>query len=199
MFPAAPVRHHRRMNLVHRRYCRSARWAHHLEDLLPWATEDIPLARRRVLELGSGPGQTTDWIAPRVGHLTALEYDQADADALAARRPDIRTVHGDATAMPFPDASFDVVVCFTMLHHIPTAAGQDRLFAEARRVLRPGGVFAGSDSRWGPLFALAHLGDTLTLVDPGRLTGRLAGAGLQDIGVQTRRRALRFRAHAPAR
>lgn len=68
--------------------------------------------------------------------------------------------------MPSPDGGFDVVVCFTMLHHVPTRAGQDRLFAETRRVPRSGGTFAGSDSRWGALFAVAHLGDNLTLVDP---------------------------------
>ena len=182
------------MNLVHRYYCRSAWWGHHLTRLLPWATEGLPLAGARVLELGSGPGRTTDWLASRVGHLTALEYDQADARALAARRPDVDVIHGDATAMPFPDADFDAVVCFTMLHHIPTPAGQDRLFAEARRVLRPGGAFAGSDSRWGPLFALAHLGDTLTLVDPTALPARLESAGFTHIHRQVAGRAFRFRA-----
>lgn len=184
------------MNLVHRRYCRSARWGHHLDRLLPWATEGVPLTGARVLELGSGPGQTTDWLAPRVGQLAALEYDDDDARALAERRPDVEVVHGDATAMPFPDGSFDVVVCFTMLHHIPTSAGQDRLFAEARRVLRPGGTFAGSDSRWGPLFAVAHLGDTLTLVDPARLPPRLHAAGFADVDRQVVRGAFRFRALA---
>jgi SAM-dependent methyltransferase len=51
--------------------------------------------------------------------------------------------------MPFADASFEVVLCFTMLHHVPTIELQDRLIREARRVLWPGGIFAGSDSRWG--------------------------------------------------
>lgn len=183
------------MNLVHRRYCRSAWWDRHLAQLLPWATNDVPLTGARVLELGSGPGRTTDWLAARVGQLTALEYDATDARALAGRRRDVEVVHGDATAMPFPDGNFDVVVCFTMLHHIRTSTGQDRLFAEARRVLRPEGVFAGSDSRWGPLFALAHLGDTLTLVDPATLPARLGAAGFADAGCQVAGRAFRFRAH----
>lgn len=184
------------MNLVHRRYCRSARWRHHLDVLLPWATNGVPLTGMRALELGSGPGQTTDWLAPRVGRLTALEYDADDADALAERRPDVDVVHGDATDMPFPDDGFDVVACFTMLHHIPTPAGQDRLFAEARRVLRPGGTFAGNDRRSGPLFAVAHLGDTLTLVDPAELPDRLRAAGFADVERETVRGAFRFRARA---
>ncbi|GHF16232.1 hypothetical protein GCM10010359_17110 [Streptomyces morookaense] len=47
-------------------------------------------------------------------------------------------MHGGGTHMPFADGRFDSVVCFTMLHHVPTPAAQDRLFAEAHRVLRPG-------------------------------------------------------------
>jgi len=61
-----------------------------------------------------------------------------------------------------------------MLHHVPTVELQDRLIREARRVLRLGGIFAGSDSRWGPLFALAHLGETLQIVDPGLFANDLA-------------------------
>ena len=104
--------------------------------------------------------------------------------------------HSDATALPFGDATFDVVVCFTMLHHVPTPELQDRLFQESRRVLRTRGALAGSDSRWGPLFALAHLGDTLQLVDPVRLPERLRAAGFVDAATDLRRSAFRFRAVA---
>jgi hypothetical protein len=46
-----------------------------LSRLLPWATDSIPLANSDVLELGSGPGLTADWLWPRVATLTAIEYD----------------------------------------------------------------------------------------------------------------------------
>jgi SAM-dependent methyltransferase len=180
------------MNLMHRRYCRSRRWRHHLDALLPWATADVPLAGADVLELGSGPGQTTDWLRSRVRTLTAVEYDKADAEALSAGRTDVTVLHADATDLPLPERSFDVVVCFTMLHHIPSVGGQDRLFAEAARVLRPGGVFAGSDSRWGPLFAVAHLGDTMTLVPPDTLADRLTAAGFSNVRTKAVRHAVRF-------
>ncbi len=62
-------------------------------------------------------------------------------------------------------------------------------------MLRPGGVFAGSDSRFGPLFALAHLGDTMTRVAPVGLPQRLRAAGFTDITCSTRGRALRFHSH----
>lgn len=185
------------MNRLHLWYCRSARWRSHVDELLRWALEDVPLVGVDALELGGGPGLTTDWLRPRVGSLTAVEYDHADAHALAQRRADVAVHHADATALPFPDRSFDMVVCFTMLHHVPTAALQDRLFAEAHRVLRPGGIFAGSDSRWGPLFALAHVGDTMRTVDPAGLSGRLMTAGFAPVAVSTRRNAVRFRGTVP--
>ena len=182
------------MNVIHRLYCRSGRWRHHLGALLPWATDGVPLDGRRVLELGSGPGLTTDWLRQRVASLTAAELDPSDATRLAARLPDVDVRRADATALPFPDGSFETVVCFTMLHHVPTAELQDQLFAEARRVLEPGGTFAGSDSRWGPLFALAHFGDTLRLVQPDGVVGRLRGAGFSQVTVDTARHAFRFSA-----
>ncbi len=45
-----------------------------------------------------------------------------------------------------PDHRFSGAACFTMLHHVPTAARQDRLFAEVARVLEPGGALVASDS-----------------------------------------------------
>lgn len=184
------------MNVVHRLYCRSGRWRSRLDDLLPWATQDVPLAGARVLEIGSGPGRTTDWLLPRVGSLAAVELDEHDAAALAARLPQVDARRADATDLPFENGVFDAVVCFTMLHHVPTTDLQDRLLAEAARVLRPGGTFAGSDSRWGPLFAVAHLRDTMRLVDPETFPDRLLAAGLADPKVDVRGDAFRFRATA---
>ena len=182
------------MNLIHRYYCRSGRWRHHLEALLPWATHQVPLAGKRVLELGAGPGLTTDWLRPRVHELSAVELDPSAAASLQARLHDVDVRQDDATELPFPDASFDTVVCFTMLHHIPTDELQDKLFTEARRVLTPEGIFAGSDSRWGPLFAAAHAGDTMNLLAPDTLTARLSAAGFDNVDVTPSRHALRFRA-----
>ncbi|MGH3448026.1 MAG: class I SAM-dependent methyltransferase [Nocardioidaceae bacterium] len=184
------------MNVVHRRYCRSRWWCRHLQELLPWAIQEAPLSGATVLELGSGPGQTTDWLRSRVGVLTAVEYNRADATALATRAAEVRVVNADATALPFPDATFDAVVCFTMLHHVPTVELQNQLFGEAHRVLRSRGVFAGSDSRWGPLFALAHIGDTMQLVDPTTIEDRLRDAGFDTATTERRRSTFRFHATA---
>jgi SAM-dependent methyltransferase len=186
------------MNAIHRRLCRSDHWTNLVHSqLLPWALRGVPLDGE-VLEIGPGYGVTTRWLAQRSGRLTAIEVDPAlaaDLRAELAGRVEVR--HGDGTALPFAEASFDAVVCFTMLHHVPSAQLQDRLFAEAARVLRPGGVFAGSDSRLSLRFRLVHIRDTMVVVDPDTLPDRLGHAGLIDTRVELGSRSLRFTATRP--
>ena len=182
------------MNTLHRWYCRSGHWRRTVEErLLPWALAGAELGGD-VLEIGPGPGLTTDVLATRVPRLTALEIDAALATSLRRRQAAVRVVEGDATAMPFPDASFSGAVSFTMLHHVPTAAAQDRLLDEVCRVLRPGGTFAGSDSTPSLIFRLAHFRDTMQLVDPDGFAERLTRAGFRDAEVRVAKGAFRFRA-----
>ena len=98
----------------------------------------------------------------------------------------VEVVEADATAIPFPDGSFSAVLAFTMLHHVPSVTLQDQLLAEAWRVLRPGGVFAGSDTAPGVLLRLAHIGDTRVPVDPATLGQRLETAGFDEVEVKKR-------------
>ena len=87
---------------------------------------------------------------------------------------------GDATALGYPDASFDSVGMFTMLHHVPTRALQDRILAEALRVLRPGGTLIGSDSLPSDGLHQFHEGDTYNPVEPAALLTRLQTIGFAD-------------------
>ena len=185
------------MNRYHRRRCRSRGWSDFMAGtVLPHALDGLDLGRR-VLELGPGYGASTRPLAARARSLTVLEYDPLLAARLRAELGTVRVVTGDATSMGFGAGSFSAVVCFTMLHHLPGAAAQDRLFAEAARVLRPGGVFAGTDSRPSLRWRLIHLGDTCTPVDPGTLPGRLGAAGFTRVGVDANERLVRFAAYAP--
>lgn len=184
------------MNRFHRWYCRSSRWQRTVEEkLLPWVLRDVALGDR-VLEVGPGPGLTTAVLARDHSHVTAVEIDPELAKTLRQRSDPTRVtvVTADATALPFPDATFTGAVCFTMLHHVPSPAAQDTLLAEVRRVLQPGATFAGSDSRPSTLFRLAHLFDTMVLVDPSTLPGRLERAGFTDVKVTAAPEQLRFRA-----
>lgn len=186
------------MNRFHQRICSSARWADYLAAIvLPEALAGLELGDR-VLELGPGYGASTRPLAGQVASLTAIEPDPLLARRLRGELGgQVTVLEGDARRVPFPAATFSAVVCFTMLHHLPDAAAQDQLFAEAARVLRPGGVFAGTDSRPSLRWRLIHLGDTCTPVDPGTLPGRLARAGLPGARVQATSRGIRFAAHQP--
>ena len=104
----------------------------------------------------------------RVPSLTSLEIDHGLADKLKARMTEtnVTVVEGDGTKMPFPDSSLSGAVSFIMLHHVPSAALQDRLIAETFRVLKPGGAFAGADSIPSLRWNFFHLFDTRVPVDP---------------------------------
>ncbi|WKK26204.1 class I SAM-dependent methyltransferase [Streptomyces olivoreticuli] len=184
------------MNLIHRRLCSSDKWARAVEDeLLPWALEGVPLGPD-TLEIGPGYGATTRVLLRQVANLSAVE---ADAGYAARLRREfggrVEVIHGDGADLPLPDTRFDSVACFTMLHHVPSPAAQDRLFAEAHRVLRPGGLFTGCDalSSWG--FRLLHLGDTCVPVPPRTLPARLRAAGFADCEVTLGKGSFRFLAY----
>jgi SAM-dependent methyltransferase len=168
------------MNFAHNRLCAGKGWAAFVEGtLLPWGLEDVELGDR-VLEVGPGFGATTRLLAERTSSLTVLELDRRYCDKLSAELGDrVEVTQGDATQMPYPDSHFSAVLCFTMLHHIDSPQLQDRLLAEAARVLVPGGTFAGTDS----------IG--------GSLKFKLASAGLTEPVVEVRGGRMRFRAQRP--
>lgn len=184
------------MNRLHRWYCKSDHWRRTVtNEILPWALSGITL-REPILEVGPGPGVTTDWLRRHVNRIDCLEIDSALADALQIRfrATGVRVRCGDATAMPYEDCSFNSVVSFTMLHHILTAELQDRFFSEVLRVLQPGGIFAGVDSLPSMLMSFFHIRDTLTLVAPDTLSQRLTATGFTDAQVDVSSSRFRFSA-----
>ena len=186
------------MNFIHRRLCRSDAWRGFVHaKLLPWVLRDLALGDD-VLEIGPGPGVTTEKLRERAARLTAVEIDDRLAAALTERMrgTNVRVVHGDATQLAFPDASFSGAVAFTMLHHVPSAALQDRLLTEVRRVLRPGGVFAGSDSTTSFGFRILHVRDTNVTVPPETFAARLRAAGFAEADVHVGSGSFRFAARA---
>jgi SAM-dependent methyltransferase len=71
-----------------------------------------------------------------------------------------------------------------MLHHVPSTGLQDRLFAEAARVLRPGAPFVAVDGLESDDIREFHDGDTYQPIDPSTLEARLTAAGLRQIQVR---------------
>ncbi len=94
-----------------------------------------PLAAGRdVLEVGCGTGLVLERLADVARHATGVDLSPGMLAKAHARGLDVR--EGDATALPFPDASFDVTCSFKVLAHVPDLA---RALAEMARVTRPGG------------------------------------------------------------
>ena len=104
-----------------------------------------------LLDVGCGPASITADLAERVapGRVVALD---AAAGALEAARETLRerglseqveVTSGDVMALPFEDASFDVVHAHQVLQHLADPVGA---LAEMRRVTRPGGIVAVRDA-----------------------------------------------------
>jgi len=188
------------MNRLHQWYCRSDQWKQKLEnEILPWSLRGVDLGND-VLEVGPGPGLTTDWLKHRYKSLNCIEVDQELAGLLGLRtaNSNVRVQCADATKMPYRDGTFSGAVSFTMLHHVASPALQDRLFAEVYRVLRPGGAFAGIDSMRSVLMRIFHIRDTMVLVDPATLPARLEAVGFRDVKVELGAARFRFCARRPS-
>ncbi|MFZ0666641.1 MAG: class I SAM-dependent methyltransferase [Acidimicrobiales bacterium] len=175
------------MNAAHLEVCASPEWRKKVnETILPEALKEVVLGRD-VLEIGPGPGFTTDVLRTLTEQLTAVEVDESLAAQLSARMEgsNVVVVRGDATSLDFTDDRFSAAASFHMLHHIEPADAQDRVFAELARVLEPGGVLVAADSVWKKESSDFHQGDTYLPIAPEDLKERLANAGFVAIEVRT--------------
>ena len=174
------------MNEAHE-HCGSDEWREVVRSvILPWALDEVDLGDD-VLEVGPGYGATTDVLAESLAQLTAVEIDPELAQRLIDRFEDraaVNVVVGDATKLPYPDERFSGAVALTMLHHVPTAELQNRLFREVARVLRGGGAFVAFDGVGSPELEAHHEGDTYNPIDPHALADRLRDAGFATVDVK---------------
>ncbi|HLH45931.1 MAG TPA: class I SAM-dependent methyltransferase [Acidimicrobiales bacterium] len=164
--------------------CSSTEWARYIGEEIVGRLADRIDSGARMLEIGPGPGAATGHLRAVTAHLTVLELDPAAARALEERyagSDDVDVVVGDATAMDFAEASFDAVGAFTMLHHVPTVAAQDAILRQVFRVLRPGGVFVGSDSLPSTGLHDFHEADTYNPIEPGTWLTRLRTTGFTSV------------------
>jgi SAM-dependent methyltransferase len=112
-----------------------------------WPQEEPIFARHAVgsgavLDVGCGTGEITARLAETFpeASFVGLDLEEAHLERARARCAShgsrVRFRYGDALALPFPDAQFDLVVCRHLLQAVPDAR---RVLAEIKRVLRPGG------------------------------------------------------------
>jgi ubiquinone/menaquinone biosynthesis C-methylase UbiE len=189
------------MNEFHLKFLASPEWASFLRtELLPWIQASGDLGDD-VLEVGPGPGLTTDLLRTLTSHVTAVELDEALASALEQRMADtnVTVVRGDATKIDVGNARFSAATCFSMLHHVPTAAMQDAVFKELHRVLRPGGQALIVDSLDIEMIRSGHVDDVFVPLDPESVGARLVAAGFTDPIVETTAFEMRVRARKAAR
>jgi SAM-dependent methyltransferase len=147
-------------------------------------------AGQTVLDLGCGPGTDLTALAEAVapaGSVIGVDRDPrmvAEARRRLAGRPEVEVRTGDVHALPLPDAVVDRARVDRVLQHVDDPA---RVLAEARRVLRSGGVFGMAEPDW----------DTLTVadedVDTSRGFARFVAGGVRNptVGRQLARLASR--------
>jgi ubiquinone/menaquinone biosynthesis C-methylase UbiE len=102
----------------------------------------------RVLDVATGAGHTAYAFAPHVARVWASDITDEMLDAVrgeVAKRglANVRVAHAKAEALPFEDASFDLVTCRIAPHHFDSIA---KFLDETHRVLRPRGTLALVDN-----------------------------------------------------
>jgi len=102
----------------------------------------------RALDVATGGGHVAYVFAPHVERMWATDITQEMLDMVkgeAAKRglTNIRTAYAKAEALPFEDASFDLVICRIAPHHFDSIV---QFLGEVHRVLKPNGVFAVVDN-----------------------------------------------------
>jgi len=151
-------------------------------------------ADSHVLDIGSGLGGPARTLAEKYGcRVSGIDLTQAFCTAATAmsawvglgERVDFR--QGDATSLPFADKQFDAAMT---IHVAMNIAAKDKMYTEARRVLKPGGIFAVYDVLQGKggdvLYPVPWARDPSIshLATPDEMKSLLSGAGFELLHIQ---------------
>lgn len=151
-------------------------------------------ADSHVLDIGSGLGGAARTVAESYGcRVTGIDLTQAFCDAATAMSDwvglgkHVSFKQGDATNLPFEDKIFDAAMT---IHVAMNIAAKDKMYVEARRVVKPGGIFAVYDVLQGEggdvLYPVpwAREPSISHLATPVEMKSLLVGAGFKLLDVQ---------------
>jgi SAM-dependent methyltransferase len=129
---------------------------HYLRKRTAFVVEHCP--RGEGLDVGCGTGALAARLAGAGYEMAGVDPSEGMLEVLRARTPEIRAEQGSGTALPFPDASFDLVLSVAVMHHIAEPGDVGRTLAEMVRVARPSGRILVWDHNprnpyWGRLMA----------------------------------------------
>lgn len=102
---------------------------------------DSDIANKQILDIGCGYGWCIiNFLSRNARHITALEHTQDAIQTAQSTIQDQRVsfVISPGTTLPFPNDSFDTIVCWEVLEHIPKGM-EETMYGEIFRVLKPGG------------------------------------------------------------
>ncbi len=168
-----------------------------------------PTPGQAVLDVACGTGVVARGVRDRLGgngRLVGVDVNEGMLAVARRIRPDIEWHHGDASDLPFPAASFDVVLCQAALMYFPDRV---RALREMARVVKPKGTvvvqvwgsldaqpgyrrFAEIAARHAGRDAIDVIGSYFSLGDLAVVTGLFEQAGLVVSGTRTEHGAARF-------
>jgi 2-polyprenyl-6-hydroxyphenyl methylase/3-demethylubiquinone-9 3-methyltransferase len=173
------------------------RWVRTLKNLVPgrlkWFDRHMDWAGKTVLDLGCAGGFMAEALTEKGAQVTGIDPAARAIDAARARArqvgQDITYDVGVGEALPYPDNSFDAVVCVDVLEHVQDL---DQVTREVARVLKPGGMFLYDTINRNPIARLATITvaedvlgllpkgthDPAMFIKPDELVRSLAAAGL---------------------
>ncbi|OLV20003.1 class I SAM-dependent methyltransferase [Deinococcus marmoris] len=132
-----------------------------------------------LLDVGMGPGDFPGRLRQEGhrGRIVGVDFSAGMVERASEQYPEVEFLQGDAAALPFADASFDVVTARHMLYHVPDVAAA---LAEFRRVLKPTGHFLAVTNASG---YMAELWEAVAEALPGEtiLTELLSHRGGSEV------------------
>ncbi|TSC75931.1 MAG: type 11 methyltransferase [Parcubacteria group bacterium Gr01-1014_30] len=113
------------------------------------AMQTLNVESGKVLDIGCGPGLLVKELAKRSKNLRVIGVDVSpEAIKLAKKNcrslKNVKFLRGDVTSLPFPNGTFDLIVCKDSFHEFPNLR---KALQEVMRVLKPGGILYAQDLR----------------------------------------------------